>query len=107
MQPVPLPPAEPGALCCARRRRLSEQLAHTPTAFRRDPEDPSAVALKEPWQEKVRWGWQGHGWAGLGTPSLTVASTLCPAHPPGWVEDISWGMWQRWEEIQSRFAAPE
>ncbi|NXP58980.1 PI4KB kinase, partial [Chloropsis cyanopogon] len=36
------------------RRRLSEQLAHTPTSFRRDPEDPSAVALKEPWQEKVR-----------------------------------------------------
>uniref|UniRef100_A0A8D1G555 Phosphatidylinositol 4-kinase beta n=2 Tax=Sus scrofa TaxID=9823 RepID=A0A8D1G555_PIG len=35
------------------RRRLSEQLAHTPTAFRRDPEDPSAVALKEPWQEKL------------------------------------------------------
>lgn len=37
------------------RRRLSENLAHTPTAFRRDPEDPSAVALKEPWEEKVRW----------------------------------------------------
>ncbi|KAM6972987.1 phosphatidylinositol 4-kinase beta-like [Aplochiton taeniatus] len=36
------------------RRRLSENLAHTPTSFRRDPEDPSAVALKEPWQEKVR-----------------------------------------------------
>ncbi|XP_074046189.1 LOW QUALITY PROTEIN: phosphatidylinositol 4-kinase beta-like, partial [Macrotis lagotis] len=36
------------------RRRLSEQLAHTPTAFKRDPEDPSAVALKEPWQEKLR-----------------------------------------------------
>lgn len=36
------------------RRRLSENLAHTPTTFRRDPEDPSAVALKEPWQEKVR-----------------------------------------------------
>ncbi|XP_035291326.1 phosphatidylinositol 4-kinase beta isoform X1 [Anguilla anguilla] len=35
------------------RRRLSEQLAHTPTTFKRDPEDPSAVALKEPWQEKV------------------------------------------------------
>lgn len=35
------------------RRRLSEQLAHTPTSFKRDPEDPSAVALKEPWQEKV------------------------------------------------------
>nr|DBA13827.1 TPA: hypothetical protein GDO54_004863 [Pyxicephalus adspersus] len=30
------------------------QLAHTPTTFRRDPEDPSAVALKEPWEEKVR-----------------------------------------------------
>ncbi|KAL4674508.1 hypothetical protein H8959_018442 [Pygathrix nigripes] len=36
-------------------RRLSEQLAHTPTAFKRDPEDPSAVALKEPWQEKSIW----------------------------------------------------
>ncbi|XP_058861904.1 phosphatidylinositol 4-kinase beta isoform X1 [Acipenser ruthenus] len=35
------------------RRRLSEQLAHTPNTFKRDPEDPSAVALKEPWQEKV------------------------------------------------------
>ena len=39
-------------LLCS-RRRLSESLAHTPTTFRRDPEDPSAVALKEPWQEKV------------------------------------------------------
>jgi len=37
------------------RRRLSEQLAHTPTTFRKDPEDPSAVALKEPWEEKVRY----------------------------------------------------
>uniref|UniRef100_A0A3B3VXV8 Phosphatidylinositol 4-kinase beta n=1 Tax=Poecilia latipinna TaxID=48699 RepID=A0A3B3VXV8_9TELE len=36
------------------RRRLSENLAQTPTTFRRDPEDPSAVALKEPWEEKVR-----------------------------------------------------
>uniref|UniRef100_A0A8C6MIP4 Phosphatidylinositol 4-kinase beta n=1 Tax=Nothobranchius furzeri TaxID=105023 RepID=A0A8C6MIP4_NOTFU len=36
------------------RRRLSENLAQTPTTFKRDPEDPSAVALKEPWQEKVR-----------------------------------------------------
>ncbi|KAK6323783.1 hypothetical protein J4Q44_G00061220 [Coregonus suidteri] len=33
---------------------ISENLAHTPTTFRKDPEDPSAVALKEPWQEKVR-----------------------------------------------------
>ncbi|KAG7461440.1 hypothetical protein JOB18_047188, partial [Solea senegalensis] len=37
------------------RRRLSENLAQTSTAFRKDPEDPSAVALKEPWEEKVRW----------------------------------------------------
>nr|XP_043908972.1 phosphatidylinositol 4-kinase beta-like isoform X2 [Solea senegalensis] len=36
------------------RRRLSENLAQTSTAFRKDPEDPSAVALKEPWEEKVR-----------------------------------------------------
>ncbi|CAF93846.1 unnamed protein product, partial [Tetraodon nigroviridis] len=36
------------------RRRLSENLAQTPNTFRRDPEDPSAVALKEPWREKVR-----------------------------------------------------
>ncbi|XP_069576400.1 phosphatidylinositol 4-kinase beta [Brachyistius frenatus] len=36
------------------RRRLSEQLAVAPTTFKRDPEDPSAVALKEPWEEKVR-----------------------------------------------------
>ncbi|XP_028823982.1 phosphatidylinositol 4-kinase beta-like isoform X1 [Denticeps clupeoides] len=36
------------------RRRLSESLAHTPTTFWRDPEDPSAVVLKEPWEEKVR-----------------------------------------------------
>ena len=48
-----LPPSTPG-FALSRRRRLSEQLAHTPTSFRRDPEDPSAVALKEPWQEKVR-----------------------------------------------------
>ncbi|XP_058504753.1 phosphatidylinositol 4-kinase beta isoform X2 [Solea solea] len=36
------------------RRRLSEQLAQAPTTFKRDPEDPSAVALKEPWEEKMR-----------------------------------------------------
>lgn len=36
------------------RRRLSEQLAQTPSSFRKDPEDPSAVALKEPWDEKVQ-----------------------------------------------------
>ncbi|XP_056439350.1 phosphatidylinositol 4-kinase beta-like [Gadus chalcogrammus] len=36
------------------RRRLSESLARPPSSFRRDPEDPSALALKEPWAEKVR-----------------------------------------------------
>uniref|UniRef100_A0A8C5C2J8 Phosphatidylinositol 4-kinase beta n=1 Tax=Gadus morhua TaxID=8049 RepID=A0A8C5C2J8_GADMO len=36
------------------RRRLSESLALPPSSFRRDPEDPSALALKEPWAEKVR-----------------------------------------------------
>ncbi|KAL0275299.1 UNVERIFIED_CONTAM: hypothetical protein PYX00_003194 [Menopon gallinae] len=37
------------------RRRLSESL-HDPRqkAFNRDPEDPSAAALKEPWEEKER-----------------------------------------------------
>ncbi|GAB6028268.1 Phosphatidylinositol 4-kinase beta [Chamberlinius hualienensis] len=36
------------------RRRLSENM-HTPkSTFNRDPEDPSAAALKEPWEEKVR-----------------------------------------------------
>lgn len=47
-------PSKPVLCFLPARRRLSEQLAHTPTAFKRDPEDPSAVALKEPWQEKVR-----------------------------------------------------
>uniref|UniRef100_A0A8C4QQ26 Phosphatidylinositol 4-kinase beta n=1 Tax=Eptatretus burgeri TaxID=7764 RepID=A0A8C4QQ26_EPTBU len=36
------------------RRRLSEQLNVPATQFRRDPEDPSAAALKEPWKEKVQ-----------------------------------------------------
>ena len=37
------------------RRRLSESL-HDPrrAAFTHDPEDPSAAALKEPWEEKER-----------------------------------------------------
>uniref|UniRef100_UPI00358E7B7D phosphatidylinositol 4-kinase beta isoform X2 n=1 Tax=Myxine glutinosa TaxID=7769 RepID=UPI00358E7B7D len=36
------------------RRRLSEQLNVPATQFRRDPEDPSAAALKEPWKERVQ-----------------------------------------------------
>ncbi|XP_078664886.1 phosphatidylinositol 4-kinase beta-like isoform X3 [Branchiostoma floridae x Branchiostoma belcheri] len=36
------------------RRRLSENLTTPPTKFKRDPEDPSAAALKEPWEDKVR-----------------------------------------------------
>ncbi|XP_073991037.1 phosphatidylinositol 4-kinase beta fwd isoform X2 [Rhodnius prolixus] len=35
------------------RRRLSESL-HDPRPFTHDPEDPSAAALKEPWEEKER-----------------------------------------------------
>ncbi|XP_064488634.1 phosphatidylinositol 4-kinase beta-like [Ornithodoros turicata] len=36
------------------RRRLSDNL-HVPKCIvKRDPEDPSAAALKEPWEEKVR-----------------------------------------------------
>lgn len=36
------------------RRRLSESMNVPKTTFKRDPEDPSAAALKEPWDEKVR-----------------------------------------------------
>ncbi|XP_014779200.1 phosphatidylinositol 4-kinase beta isoform X2 [Octopus bimaculoides] len=35
------------------RRRLSENIAAPKGKFERDPEDPSAAALKEPWEEKV------------------------------------------------------
>ena len=37
------------------RRRLSESVNnnHTKSGFTRDPEDPSASVLKEPWEEKV------------------------------------------------------
>ncbi|XP_019745813.1 phosphatidylinositol 4-kinase beta-like isoform X1 [Hippocampus comes] len=50
------------------RRRLSENLAHMSTSFRKDPEDPSAVALKEPWGEKVR----------------RIQETSPYGHLPGW-----------------------
>ncbi|XP_072041831.1 phosphatidylinositol 4-kinase beta-like [Amphiura filiformis] len=36
------------------RRRLTEYLTTPNTSFQRDPEDPSAAALKEPWEEKVK-----------------------------------------------------
>ncbi|XP_013384891.1 phosphatidylinositol 4-kinase beta [Lingula anatina] len=36
------------------RRRLTENIAAPKTKFERDPEDPSAAALKEPWHEKER-----------------------------------------------------
>lgn len=36
------------------RRRLSENISAPKGKFERDPEDPSAAALKEPWEEKVR-----------------------------------------------------
>ncbi|XP_076157822.1 phosphatidylinositol 4-kinase beta-like [Alosa pseudoharengus] len=56
------------------RRRLSENLAHTPTTFRRDPEDPSAVALKEPWEEKVRRIREGSPYGGL--PNWRLLSVI-------------------------------
>ncbi|KAJ8383386.1 hypothetical protein AAFF_G00220860 [Aldrovandia affinis] len=56
------------------RRRLSEQLAHTPTTFRRDPEDPSAVALKEPWEEKVQRIREGSPYGHL--PSWRLLSVI-------------------------------
>ena len=36
------------------RRRLSESIHDSKSTFSRDPEDPSASALKEPWDEKER-----------------------------------------------------
>ena len=36
------------------RRRLTESLNAPKSTFTRDPEDPSAAALKEPWDEKVK-----------------------------------------------------
>ncbi|KAM6967967.1 phosphatidylinositol 4-kinase beta isoform 2-T2 [Aplochiton taeniatus] len=59
------------------RRRLSEQLAQTPTTFRRDPEDPSAVALKEPWQEKVRRIREGSPYGHLPTWRLLSVIVKC------------------------------
>ncbi|XP_076030661.1 phosphatidylinositol 4-kinase beta fwd isoform X2 [Oratosquilla oratoria] len=35
------------------RRRLSETVNAPKMGFKRDPDDPSAAALKEPWQDKV------------------------------------------------------
>ncbi|XP_056142078.1 phosphatidylinositol 4-kinase beta [Lampris incognitus] len=59
------------------RRRLSEQLAHTPTTFKRDPEDPSAVALKEPWEEKVRRIREGSPYGHLPTWRLLSVIVKC------------------------------
>ncbi|KGL80032.1 Phosphatidylinositol 4-kinase beta, partial [Tinamus guttatus] len=67
-------PLGSGIAAHAPLRRLSEQLAHTPTAFRRDPEDPSAVALKEPWQEKVRRIREGSPYGHL--PSWRLLSVI-------------------------------
>ncbi|XP_061699633.1 phosphatidylinositol 4-kinase beta isoform X2 [Syngnathoides biaculeatus] len=59
------------------RRRLSEQLAQTPTAFKRDPEDPSAVALKEPWEEKVRRIREGSPYGHMPTWRLLSVIVKC------------------------------
>lgn len=36
------------------RKRLSDHFTAPKSKFERDPEDPSAAALKEPWEEKVK-----------------------------------------------------
>ncbi|KAF3839091.1 hypothetical protein F7725_017808, partial [Dissostichus mawsoni] len=59
------------------RRRLSEQLAVAPTTFRRDPEDPSAVALKEPWEDKVRRIREGSPYGHLPTWRLLSVIVKC------------------------------
>ncbi|XP_056902503.1 phosphatidylinositol 4-kinase beta isoform X2 [Takifugu flavidus] len=59
------------------RRRLSEQLAQAPTTFKRDPEDPSAVALKEPWEEKVRRIREGSPYGHLPTWRLLSVIVKC------------------------------
>ncbi|XP_061552353.1 phosphatidylinositol 4-kinase beta isoform X2 [Phycodurus eques] len=59
------------------RRRLSEQLAQTPTTFKRDPEDPSAVALKEPWEEKVRRIREGSPYGHMPTWRLLSVIVKC------------------------------
>ncbi|XP_063736810.1 phosphatidylinositol 4-kinase beta isoform X2 [Eleginops maclovinus] len=59
------------------RRRLSEQLAVAPTTFKRDPEDPSAVALKEPWEEKVRRIREGSPYGHLPTWRLLSVIVKC------------------------------
>ncbi|XP_077404125.1 phosphatidylinositol 4-kinase beta-like isoform X2 [Vanacampus margaritifer] len=73
------------------RRRLSENLAQTPTSFRKDPEDPSAVALKEPWEEKVRWEWRPHARTSRWCPDAVgkcacrrIQETSPYGHLPGW-----------------------
>ncbi|KAM6995472.1 phosphatidylinositol 4-kinase beta isoform 2-T2 [Tautogolabrus adspersus] len=59
------------------RRRLSEQLAQAPTTFKRDPEDPSAVALKEPWEEKVRRIREGSPYGHMPTWRLLSVIVKC------------------------------
>ncbi|XP_075994997.1 phosphatidylinositol 4-kinase beta isoform X2 [Genypterus blacodes] len=59
------------------RRRLSEQLAQTPTTFKRDPEDPSAVALKEPWEEKARRIREGSPYGHMPTWRLLSVIVKC------------------------------
>ncbi|KAK1894821.1 Phosphatidylinositol 4-kinase beta, partial [Dissostichus eleginoides] len=59
------------------RRRLSEQLAVAPTTFRRDPEDPSAVALKEPWEDKVLRIREGSPYGHLPTWRLLSVIVKC------------------------------
>ncbi|XP_071481215.1 phosphatidylinositol 4-kinase beta-like [Diadema antillarum] len=56
------------------RRRLAESLATPSTTFKHDPEDPSASALKEPWDEKARRIRQGSPYGHL--PNWRLLSVI-------------------------------
>lgn len=59
------------------RRRLSENLKDVPAGFKRDPEDPSASVLKEPWEAKVRRIQEGSPYGHLQNWSLKAVIVKC------------------------------
>ncbi len=61
------------------RRRLSESVdaPRSRTGFQRDPEDPSASVLKEPWEEKVKRIRSSSPYGNLPTWSLLSVIVKC------------------------------
>ncbi|KAB7505196.1 Phosphatidylinositol 4-kinase beta [Armadillidium nasatum] len=59
------------------RRRLSETVNAPKTGFIRDPEDPSAAALKEPWEEKVQRIRESSPYGHLGSWRLLSVIVKC------------------------------